>query len=211
MTPKKRKSPVRHKVHSHVRKGRFVKEYLRGRGSPNPTTRPPGAVRPLIRRYKKITGPIIYESQLKTGKPEYIHKRTIEKTPRTRIEFKHVEYYQNGKWHWLKADGKIYADGIFVGELKLEPAKHSKVLEIYLIEIREKYRRKGYASEIVKSAEKIAKQNFGATYIKIDARKDALPFWAKLGFKVVGKPHLEQVGVPAKIVWFSPMVKRVRK
>ena len=55
--------------------------------------------------------------------------------------------------------------------------------------VKEEYRSKGFGAIIINYLERIAKQN-GVSKIFLHARENAIPFYEKMGYQVVGKSYL---------------------
>ena len=92
-------------------------------------------------------------------------------------------------WHiYLKDDDKI------VGYLRVVD-KGKRLDEVSIGRVVSLYRRRGIGNRLMEIAKKVAKEQFGATKIKVGAQIQAQPFYEKAGFVPVSKEYLED-GIP---------------
>jgi len=83
----------------------------------------------------------------------------------------------------------VFEGGICLGTLSLLPLGES-VCRIRQVAVAPQYQRKGIGRQMMEYAEKYCMQK-GYGKLMLHARADAIPFYLKLDYRIIGEPFLE--------------------
>jgi GNAT superfamily N-acetyltransferase len=91
----------------------------------------------------------------------------------------HPDEYKDG--HFPKL---LFVEGNPIGVIRIDIAK--PVAWFRRVAIRESLQRQGHGSELMRLAERFATRH-GVTRIQSDVDQDAIPFYERFGFRLVGR------------------------